>query len=95
MSPEFRNVYWNCPLLIKPGYQVPLESFDVMDAVMYTTENPGFVDVAHGDFRLKPDAAVLNRIGFRPIPVEEIGLYEDEYRATWPVKPHTSGGKEP
>ena len=83
----WRNVYWSCPLLIKPGYQVPIESFDVMDPVMYTTENPGFVDVPKGDFRLRPDAGVLSRIGFRPIPVEEIGLYEDEHRASWPVNP--------
>jgi hypothetical protein len=81
----WRNVYWNCPLLIKPGYQVPIESFDVMDPVFYSDENPGFVDVAKEDFRLKPDATVLRRVGCRPIPVEEIGLYQDEHRATWPV----------
>jgi hypothetical protein len=91
----WRNVYWNCPLLIKPGYQVPLESFDVMDPVMYTTENPGFLNAAQGDFRLKPDAAVLNRIGFRPIPVEEIGLYEDEHRASWPVELQANRTSEP
>jgi threonine dehydrogenase-like Zn-dependent dehydrogenase len=33
----------------------------------------------------KPGAPALARIGFRPIPVGEIGLYNDEYRATWPV----------
>ena len=91
----WRNVYWNCPLLIKPGYQVPLESFDVMDPVMYTAENPGFLNAAQGDFRLKPDAAVLNRIGFRPIPVEEIGLYEDEHRASWPVAVQANRTSEP
>jgi hypothetical protein len=32
-----------------------------------------------------PDAEVFRRIGFRPIPVEEIGLYQDDYRATWPM----------
>jgi hypothetical protein len=53
--------------------------------VMYTTENPGFVDLAKGDFRLKPNAPLLQRIGFRPIPVEEIGPYEDEHRASWLV----------
>jgi hypothetical protein len=60
-------------------------SYDIMDPVLYTQEDPGFVDAAKGDYRLKSDAGVLRRIGFRPIPVEEIGLYEDEYRATWPV----------
>jgi hypothetical protein len=48
----------------------------------YTSGDPGFVNAAKGDFRLKSDAEVFCRIGFRPIPMEEIGLYEDEYRAT-------------
>jgi hypothetical protein len=43
------------------------------------------VDAAKGDLRLKPDAEVFRRVGFRAIPVEEIVLYRDEYRATWPV----------
>jgi hypothetical protein len=80
----WRNVYWNCPVIVKPGFGAPVESFDIMDPVTYSNENPGFVDVAKGDFRLRPNAAVLSRIGIRPIPVEEIGLYQDEYRATWP-----------
>ena len=46
--------------------------------------DPGFVDLAHGDFRLRPDAPVL-KMGFKPIPFEKIGLYEDEARASWPV----------
>ena len=66
-----------------------------MDPVMYTAENPGFLNAAQGDFRLKPDAAVLNRIGFRPIPVEEIGLYEDEHRASWPVAVQANRTSEP
>ncbi len=39
-----------------------------------TAEDPGFVNLAAGDFRLKPDAAVYRLIpGFQPIPVERIG----------------------
>jgi hypothetical protein len=30
---------------------------------------------------LKRNAELFRRISFRPIPVEEIGLYQDEYRA--------------
>ena len=41
---------------------------------------------AKSDFRLRPDAPLLARSGFRPIPVDEIGLYPDPYRASWPVK---------
>ena len=41
-----------------------------------TAEDPGFVDMAGGDFRLKPGAAVYKNIpGFQPVPVEKMGLY--------------------
>lgn len=39
-----------------------------------TREDPGFVDYASGDFRLKEDAPVFDWIpGFKPIPFERIG----------------------
>lgn len=41
--------------------------------------DPGFVDAARHDWRLRDDAPVLD-VGFRPIPLEKIGIYEDEYR---------------
>ncbi len=42
------------------------------DAV--TADDPGFVDLAGGDFRLRPDAAVYRLVpGFRTIPVERFG----------------------
>jgi len=49
----------------------------------WTEGDPGFVDAARGDFRLKKDAPVLKQ-GFKPIPFQKIGLYRDEYR---PVEP--------
>ena len=42
-----------------------------------------------------PTAPLFARIGFRPIPVDEIGLYPDPYRAAWPVKLHKNGGSGP
>jgi len=33
---------------------------------------------------LRPDPALCDAIGFRPIPPEEIGLYPDPFRASWP-----------
>ena len=51
-----------------------------------TNEDPGFVDAAKWDFRLRGDSVVYRTItGFKKIPFEEIGLYHDEFRATWPV----------
>ncbi len=36
------------------------------------------------DFRLQPDSPAL-KLGFKQIPVEKIGPYENELRATWPI----------
>ena len=52
--------------------------------------DPLFVDAEAGDFQLRPDSPAFS-LGFEPIPVEKIGLYEDEYRATWP--PMTDPGR--
>ncbi len=41
--------------------------------------DPGFVDFARGDFRLRDDSPAFKQ-GFKRIPMEEIGLYNDEYR---------------
>ena len=46
--------------------------------------DPKFVDEKALDFRLRDDSPAF-KIGFQKIPVEKIGLYQDEFRATWPV----------
>jgi hypothetical protein len=46
--------------------------------------DPLFVDPAHHDYRLKPDSPAL-KLGFKPIPFDQIGPYKDDLRATWPV----------
>jgi hypothetical protein len=44
-------------------------------------DDAGFVDVAHGDFRLHRDSPVYRKLPqFRPIPFDAIGLQIDEYR---------------
>jgi hypothetical protein len=48
-------------------------------------QDPHFVDPAHGNFQLRGDSPAY-RLGFQPIPVEKIGLYRDERRASWPVR---------
>ncbi len=47
--------------------------------------DPRFVDRAGGDYRLKPDSPAL-ALGFQPIPMDKIGPYEDELRASWPIQ---------
>jgi hypothetical protein len=46
-----------------------------------TKEDPGFVNMANKDFRLKPDAKAYKMIpGFEPVPFEKMGIYKDVYR---------------
>jgi hypothetical protein len=85
LSSAWRNVFWKCGPLFSTYGKPSIDKFDVMANAEHATDDPGFVDAARGDFRLRPDAPLFARTGFRPIPVEEIGLYNDEYRATWPV----------
>jgi len=51
-----------------------------------TNDDPGFVDAAHLNFALKPDALALKQIpGFKAIPFGQIGPVKDEYRQTMPL----------
>lgn len=44
--------------------------------------DPGFIDFANDDLRLRPDAQAYSDMpGFVPIPLEMSGLYDDEHRA--------------
>jgi hypothetical protein len=52
---------------------------------MTYTEDPGFVNMAKRDFRLRPDSRIFRDLpGFKPIPVDKIGLFVDEYRQHLP-----------
>lgn len=46
--------------------------------------DPKFVNEKALDFRLQDDSPAF-KIGFQKIPIEKIGLYQDDTRATWPV----------
>lgn len=46
--------------------------------------DPKFVDAARHDYRLRPDSPAL-KLGFKPLPFDKIGPYQDELRVTWPV----------
>ena len=47
--------------------------------------DPLFVDAEHGDYRLRSESPAL-KLGFEPIPQEQIGPYKDDARATWPIR---------
>mgnify|MGYP000443601265 CR=1 FL=1 len=46
--------------------------------------DPKFVDPEKDDYRLQPDSPAF-QLGFQPIPVEKIGPYQHELRASWPI----------
>lgn len=78
----WRNVFYRCGPFVT-GNRAHL---DLIENGLFEDVDPGFVDAANDDYRLRPDAPLFNTVGFRPIPMDEIGLYEDDYRASWPVE---------
>jgi parallel beta-helix repeat protein len=46
--------------------------------------DPLFVDPAHDDYRLRPGSPAL-KLGFKPLPIGEMGLVQSPERASWPV----------
>ena len=54
--------------------------YDDLDAVQLVRDKGG----KPIELRLK-DAAAAKSVGFEPIPLEKIGVYEDPRRASWPV----------
>jgi hypothetical protein len=47
---------------------------------LVTDQAPGVTEVSGRTIPWKPDPRLLDSIGFRPIPLDEIGLYLDAYR---------------
>jgi parallel beta-helix repeat protein len=46
--------------------------------------NPLFANTDNDDYRLQHHSAAF-KLGFKPIPVEKIGPYRSELRASWPI----------
>ncbi len=69
---------------VKNGKEIPSGEYATGENKSYDSD-PGFVDMANLNFRLKGNAQLLKDLpGFKPIPVEQIGLYLDEYRKSLP-----------
>ena len=49
--------------------------------------DPRFAGKPPADFRLKVESPAY-KLGFEPIPLEKIGVYQSQERASWPVE-HT------
>jgi len=46
--------------------------------------DPRFLNPRRDDYRLRKSSAAF-KLGFKPIPLDRIGLYASRERATWPV----------
>ena len=66
------------------------------DDNLVTNDDPGFVDLNHGDFRLKPGCEVFQKIrGFVPPPVEDMGLQVSALRPRVPARRWTDAPPKP
>ena len=77
----WRNVFYRCG----PAVTGNRASLDLVENGVFGEQDPGFVNAAKRDYNIRPNAPLFVAVGFRPIPVDEIGLYQDSFRASWPV----------
>lgn len=95
MAESDRNVLWHAGLpitIIVPDPTVrdkaELMSWDAWQKLGFdhhsVTADPQFVDVERGDYRLRPDSPA-RKLGFKPLPFDQMGLYASPERASWPV----------
>jgi hypothetical protein len=84
--PRVNHARWN--LLVRCG-QVSGGNWQLEpNANWSTADDPGFVDSAKGDYRLRPDAAVYQHLpGFKPVPFEQMGLERVARRSAPSVAP--------
>ena len=46
--------------------------------------DPRFVDPKHGNYQLQPNSPAF-KLGFKPLPLPQMGLYKSPERVSWPV----------
>ncbi len=87
------NLVWHCGLPVKPG-EFTNKNISVTNAwsawqalgmdVHSVIADPLFKNAAKDDYRMKAGSPAF-KLGFVQIPVEKIGPYKDELRASWPI----------
>jgi parallel beta-helix repeat protein len=75
------NVMWRWKEWLHSDDEIAPKYYQIEDNL--TDADPGFVDLAKLDFRLRPDSAAL-KLGIRQIPVDRIGLYKAALRDALP-----------
>jgi hypothetical protein len=75
----WRNVFYRCGMVARRTAYIDMFQNGIFE------EDPGFVDAKNGDFSLRENARLFQTVCFKPVPFDQIGLYEFALRATWPV----------
>ena len=76
-SGSYRNAWW---------HHIEAKVFDLVTIEDNLIDvDPKLVDEKGANFQLHKDSPAWET-GFKRIPFEKIGLYEDDARASWPVK---------
>ncbi len=80
-QPPFLNYLWR-NAIIKCGQDIKWspETYD-RTANVIRSEDPGFL--SGNEINRRPAPELFASLGLRPIPIEEIGLYEDPMRKAW------------
>ena len=85
-----RNVIWHAgqPIMISVPDIAERTGWDAWQKLGFDRNSmiadPQFMDAKRGDYRLRPDSPAL-KLGFKPLPFEQMGLYQSPERASWPV----------
>ena len=78
-----RNVFWDTGECIG-FHRTPKEHCWVIQENL-RDRDPLFVDAASDDYRLRDESPVF-ATRFDPLPIDKIGVYQHELRASWPVE---------
>jgi len=70
-----RNVFWKCGPMFTTHGRPSADKFELLDNIEDNADKLSFADTSR-----------FARIGFRPIPVNKIGLYPHQYRTSWPAR---------
>lgn len=82
----YRNVVVGCETFLHRDSQANAIGFNWLGPAEAAIEV-----LRPGHFRLRPDAPFWSAIGFRPIPIDRIGLYPDRFRSRLPEEVRDQG----
>ncbi|MBM4044668.1 MAG: hypothetical protein FJ279_06100, partial [Planctomycetes bacterium] len=84
------NILWHGarPIRVSVKPAAPEDSWRLWQADGWDAHSliaaPRFVNPDKDDYRLRPDSPAL-KMGFQPLPIEQMGLVRSPERASWPV----------